>query len=85
MDEESAQRPLTPNILIRGEPTRFLEETNEVIESKGDILRRMCHLKLSKDQLMKIWVNEYLKAFHSNEYLKAKPKNKENLVTIEEV
>lgn len=74
-------QPLTPNILVIGEPTRSLKETDKVIESRRDISRRLRYFKLNREQLRKRCINEYLTALNERH----KPKNREscgNLKTV---
>ena len=41
LDEEFKQRVITQNILIHGEPTTFLEESDNSLETVSDVSRRI--------------------------------------------
>ena len=41
LDEEFEQSAITPNILIPGEPTTPLEESDNSLETVNDVSRRM--------------------------------------------
>ena len=56
------QRAITPNILIHGEPTTFLEESGNSLETVNDVSRRIRYLKGCRNQLRKRWANDYVKA-----------------------
>ena len=45
LDEEFKQRVITPNILIHGEPTTFLEESDNSLETVSDVSRRIQFFK----------------------------------------
>ena len=62
LDEEFEQRAITPNILIHGEPTTLLEESDNSLETVNDVSRRMRYLKRCRNQLRKRWANDYIKA-----------------------
>ena len=70
LNDEFEQRVITPNILIRGEPTTLLEEKAETLETVNDISHRMRYLRLSQHQLRKRWFNEYLKALNEKQPVK---------------
>lgn len=60
---EEFDRPvLTPNILLRGTPTRFLEEDLDKINDFGEVTKRVKYLKTCREQLRKRWLSEYLRA-----------------------
>ena len=59
---EEFDRPvLTPNMLIRGSPTGYLEKDTEAAEYQV-YTRRMRYLSICREQLRKRWQDEYLKA-----------------------
>ena len=62
LDEEFEQRAITPNILIHGEPTTLLEESDNSLETVNNVSRRMRYLKRCSNQLRKRWANDYTKA-----------------------
>eukprot|EP00794_Sanderia_malayensis_P000914 gene914-221_t len=53
---------LTPNILLRGTPARFLEEDLDKINDFGEVTKRVKYLKTCREQLRKRWLSEYLRA-----------------------
>ena len=61
LDEEFEQKAITPNILIHGEPTTFLEESGKSLETVNDVSRRIKYLKRCRNQLRKRWANDYIK------------------------
>ena len=62
LDEEFEQSAITPNILIPGEPTTHLEESDNSLETVNDVSRRIRYLKRCRNQLKKRWANDYIKA-----------------------
>ena len=62
LDEGFEQRTITPNILIHGEPTTLLEESDNSLETVNNVSRRMRYLKRCSNQLRKRWANYYIKA-----------------------
>ena len=54
---------ITPNILLHGQPTCFLEEnTDELDDEKEKLCRRLRYLKTCRENVRRRWVNEYLHA-----------------------
>ena len=77
LNDKFEQRVITPNILIRDEPTMLLEEKAETLETVNDILHRMRYLRLSQHQLLrKRCFNEYLKALNEKIPVKFTGNNK---------
>ena len=63
MEEEIEQPVVTPSILLRGQPTQFLEENpDDVTDERADITKRLRYLKTCRENVRKRWLNEYLVA-----------------------
>jgi hypothetical protein len=61
--EEFEVPVITPNILLHGQPTCFLEEnTDELDDEKEKLCRRLRYLKTCRQNVRRRWVNEYLHA-----------------------
>lgn len=61
LGEESEDRAVTLNVLLRGERVEFLEE-NTVLQEDLNMSRRLKYLKKCREQLRRRWINEYLHA-----------------------
>ena len=59
--EEFEDRAITPNKLLRGEPTEFLEEHLEALKEESNMTRRLRYLKKCGEQC-RGWIKEYLHA-----------------------
>ena len=53
---------ITPNLLFRGQPARFLEENGENMSEGEEMTRRLRYLKKCRDNIRKRWLDEYLRA-----------------------
>lgn len=53
---------ITPNLLFRGQPARFLEENGENMSEGEEMTRRLRYLKKCRDNIRKCWLDEYLRA-----------------------
>lgn len=62
LGEEYEDRPVTPNVLLRGEPACFLEENTEVLGDELSMTKRLKYLIQCREHLRKRWINEYLHA-----------------------
>ena len=63
--DECDEPILTPNILLRGTPARFLEEDLENLNYTDEttvVTRRIRYFKKTREQLKKRWMHEYLHA-----------------------
>ena len=63
--DECDEPILTPNILLRGIPTRFLEEDLENLNYTDEttvVTRRIRYFKKTREHLKKRWMHEYLHA-----------------------
>ena len=61
--EEFEVPVITPNILLHGQPTCFLEENaDEMDGEKGKLCRRLRYTKTCRENVRRRWVNEYLHA-----------------------
>ena len=79
LDEGFVKKEITPYILIHDEPTTFLEESGNSLETVNDILRRMRYLKRCRNQLRKKWENDYIKALME----RRQPKHKKDPTALD--
>ena len=68
--EEFEQPVLTPNILMRGNPTQFLEEDLQEADEDTALTRRMKFARTSREHLKKRWITEYLHALEERSRVK---------------
>ena len=60
---EFEQPVITPNLLLRGQPARFLEEdTDDMDDEREKMTRRLRYLKACRENVRQRWLNEYLHA-----------------------
>ena len=78
LDEKFEQKVITPNILIHGDPTTFLEERGKSLETVSDVSRRIRYLKRCRNQLRKRWANDYIKALME----RRQPKHERDLAAL---
>ena len=62
LGEEFEMPVVTPNLLFRGQPTRFLEENGENMSEGEEMTRRLRYLRKCRDNVRKRWLDEYLRA-----------------------
>ena len=61
--EDFEQPVITPNLLLHGQPARFLEEdTVDASDEREKMTRRLPYLKACREHVRKRWLNEYLRA-----------------------
>ena len=64
LGEEAEQQVLTPNILIKGSPTRFPEEDLDklhYLDEEKLVTKRMIYMQKTRDLLKKRWLTEYIR------------------------
>ena len=69
IEDEVGQPVLTPNILLKGSPTKFPEEDLEQIhhlDEEKQVTKRLMYLHKTRQLLKKRWVAEYLHALKDN-------------------
>ncbi|XP_070569878.1 uncharacterized protein [Ptychodera flava] len=63
MEEDFEQVVITPNLLLRGQPARFLEESIDDMDDSRDVMsKRLKYLRSCRENIRKRWLNEYLHA-----------------------
>ena len=62
LGEEFEMPVITPNLLFRGQPARFLEENGENMSEGEEMTRRLRYLRKCRDNVRKRWLDEYLRA-----------------------
>ncbi|XP_070571221.1 uncharacterized protein [Ptychodera flava] len=63
MEENFEQVVITPNLLLRGQPARFLEESIDDMDDSRDVMsKRLKYLRSCRENVRKRWLNEYLHA-----------------------
>ena len=68
MKEDFETPVVTPNLLLRGQPARFLEENSEDLDEATEMTRRLRYLKTCRDNVRKRWLNEYLRALRERHH-----------------
>jgi hypothetical protein len=75
--EEFEVPVVTPNILLHGQPTCFLEEnTDEIGDEKEKLCRRLRYMKTCRQNIRRRWVNEYLHALQERFVAKNRRNNR---------
>lgn len=76
MGEEYEAPVITPNILLRGQPTWFMEENAEQLDDdeRETMTKRLRYIKTCRENVRKRWVNEYLHALQERFATKLKAK-----------
>lgn len=63
LGKDFEQPVITPNLLLCGQPARFLEEdTVDASDKREKMTRRLRYLKACRESVRKRWLNEYLRA-----------------------
>ena len=60
--EEFENPVITPNLLLRGQPANFLEESEEAMNDNTAATKRMKYLMVCREHLKKRWLTEYVHA-----------------------
>ncbi|XP_070566967.1 uncharacterized protein [Ptychodera flava] len=63
MEEDFEQVVITPNLLLLGQPERFLEESIDDMDDSRDVMsKQLKYLRSCRENVRKRWLNEYLHA-----------------------
>ena len=75
LGEEFEMPVITPNLLFRGQPARFLEENGENMSEGEEMTRRLRYLKKCRDNVRKRWLHEYLPALQERFNTRSTPRH----------
>ncbi|XP_070550022.1 uncharacterized protein [Ptychodera flava] len=78
MEEDFEQVVITPNLLLRGQPARFLEESIDDMDDSRDVMsKRLKYLRSCRETVHKRWLNEYLHALQERYSKRIEAKDQE--------